>query len=55
MSTHFPEPVRTRLFGDIEADQIDQGPDADVWAGAGKFWRQALAMGGVTFLLDDTT
>lgn len=27
-------------------------PSADVWAGAGKFWREILAMGGVTFLLD---
>lgn len=25
---------------------------ADVWAGAGKFWREILAMGGVTILLD---
>ena len=28
--------------------------DADVWAGAGKFWREIIAMGGVTFLLDET-
>lgn len=28
-------------------------PRADVWAGAGKFWREAMAMGGVTILLDD--
>jgi hypothetical protein len=27
-------------------------PSADVWAGAGKFWREVLAMGGVTLLLD---
>ncbi len=26
---------------------------ADVWAGAGKFWREVLAMGGVTLLLDE--
>lgn len=28
-------------------------PWADVWAGAGKFWREAMAMGGITVLLDD--
>ncbi|NIP81487.1 MAG: hypothetical protein GWM90_20630, partial [Gemmatimonadetes bacterium] len=28
--------------------------DADVWAGAGKFWRELIAMGGVTYLLDET-
>ncbi len=27
-------------------------PDADLWIGAGKLWRQAMAMGGVTLLLD---
>ncbi len=27
-------------------------PSADAWVGAGKFWRQAMAMGGVTLLLD---
>lgn len=27
---------------------------ADVWVGAGKLWRQAMAMGGITFLLDET-
>jgi hypothetical protein len=27
-------------------------PDADLWAGAGKFWRELMAMGGVTWLLD---
>ncbi|MDX1675918.1 MAG: hypothetical protein R3314_14080, partial [Longimicrobiales bacterium] len=26
--------------------------DADVWLGAGKLWRDALAMGGITLLLD---
>lgn len=29
-------------------------PDADVWAGAGKFWRQIMAMGGVTLMGDKT-
>jgi hypothetical protein len=28
-------------------------PSADVWLGAGKFWREVMAMGGVTFLLDE--
>jgi hypothetical protein len=27
-------------------------PGADLWAGAGKFWRQLMAMGGVTVLRD---
>lgn len=27
---------------------------ADVWAGAGKFWDRAMAMGGVTLLFDET-
>jgi hypothetical protein len=27
---------------------------ADVWAGGGKFWREALTMGGVTVLFDET-
>lgn len=26
---------------------------ADLWMGAGKFWREMMAMGGVTFLLDE--
>ena len=26
--------------------------NADAWVGVGKFWRQAMAMGGVTFLLE---
>lgn len=29
-------------------------PSADVWAGAGKFWREVLAMGGLTLLFDET-
>jgi hypothetical protein len=29
-------------------------PAADVWAGGGKFWRELMAMGGVTFLFDET-
>jgi hypothetical protein len=29
-------------------------PRADVWAGGGKFWRQLMAMGGVTVLGDRT-
>ena len=28
--------------------------DADVWLGAGKWWRELMAMGGVTLLLDET-
>ena len=30
------------------------GPAADFWAGAGKFWREAMVMGGVSFMLDQT-
>lgn len=30
------------------------GAQADVWLGAGKFWRQVMAMGGVTVLLDQS-
>lgn len=26
---------------------------ADLWMGAGKFWREVMAMGGLTFLLDE--
>ena len=29
-------------------------PSADVWAGAGKFWREMMVMGGATVLLDET-
>lgn len=29
-------------------------PAADVWAGAGKFWRELIAMGGATLLRDDS-
>jgi hypothetical protein len=27
-------------------------PGADIWAGGGRFWRQFMAMGGITVLLD---
>ncbi len=29
-------------------------PSADVWVGAGKLWREAMLMGGVSFMLDQT-
>jgi hypothetical protein len=29
-------------------------PQADLWVGAGKFWRQLMAMGGVTLLRDQS-
>lgn len=28
------------------------GPSADFWAGAGRLWREAVLMGGVTLMLD---